>query len=104
MGFDQGAFIVYCNAAALPMYRLLVYRSSTQCTALQVHFLAVPQWRSRHRDGNTTTATYHNAVAVQCRSTMNALSFWTLFFVVVVDSPYFLPEMWSVCVKNPILC
>ncbi len=26
----SGAFIVYCNAAAVPMYRLLIYRRSTQ--------------------------------------------------------------------------
>ncbi len=32
-------FIVYCNAAALPMYRLLICYSSTQCTALQIHHL-----------------------------------------------------------------
>ncbi len=58
------AFIVCCNAAAAPMYRLLIYRSSTQHTAPQVHFLAVPQCSSRRRDGNTTTATYRNAAAV----------------------------------------
>ncbi len=63
-GISEGAFIVCCNAAALPMYRLLIYRSSTQRTAPQVHFLAVPQCSSRRRDGNTTTATYRNAAAV----------------------------------------
>ncbi len=46
------------------MDRLLIYRSSTQRTSPQVHFLAVPQCSSRHRDGNTTTATYRNAAAV----------------------------------------
>ena len=39
-------------------------RSSTQRTAPQVHFLEVPQCCSRHRDGNTTTATYRNAASV----------------------------------------
>ncbi len=52
----KGAFIVYCNVAALPIYQLLIYHSSTQHTAPQVHFLAVLQYRSRRRDGNTTTA------------------------------------------------
>ncbi len=57
----KGAFIVCCcyNAAALLMYRLLIYRS-----ALQVHFLAVPQCSSQRRDGNAATATYRNAAAV----------------------------------------
>ncbi len=32
-----------------------------QHTAPQVHFLAVPQCSSQRRDGNMTTATYHNA-------------------------------------------
>ena len=63
-------FIVYCNAAALPMYRLLIYRSSTQWTSPQLHFLAVPQCSSRHRDGNTTAATYCNAAAVDYKSTV----------------------------------
>ena len=61
---SKGAFIVYCNAAAVPMYRLLIYRSSTQRTASHVHFRAVPQCSSRCRDGSTTTATYRNADAV----------------------------------------
>ena len=39
----QAAFILHCNAAVLPMYGLLIYRSSMQCTAPQVHFLAVLQ-------------------------------------------------------------
>ncbi len=46
------------------MYRLHIYHSSTQRTAPQVHFLAVPQCSSRRIDGNTTAATYHNTVAV----------------------------------------
>ena len=33
---NKDAFIVYSNAAALPMYRLLMYRSSTQRTTAQV--------------------------------------------------------------------
>ncbi len=61
---SQVAFIVYCNAAAVPMYRSHIYRSSTQSTALQVHFLAVLQCSSRRRDRNTTTATCRNAAAV----------------------------------------
>ena len=61
---SKGAFIVCCNAAVLPMYQLLIYRSSTQSTAPQVHFLAVPQCSSRHRDENMTTATYRNTAAV----------------------------------------
>ncbi len=60
----KGAFIVYCNAAALPMYILLIYRSSTQRTAPEVHFLAVTQFSSQCRDRNMTTATYRNADAV----------------------------------------
>ncbi len=46
------------------MYRLLIYRSSMQRTAHQGHFLAVPQCSSRCRDGNTTTASYRNAAAM----------------------------------------
>ncbi len=57
----KGAFIVCCNAAALPMYRLLIYCSSTQHTAPQI---AVPHCSSQCRDGNTTTATYRNTAAV----------------------------------------
>ena len=45
----KDAFIVCCNAAALTMYQLLIYHSSTQYTAPQVHFLAVLQCRSRRR-------------------------------------------------------
>ncbi len=69
----KGAFIVCCNGTALPMYRLpvLIYRSSAQLTALEVHFLAVPQCSSRHRDGNTTTATYRNADAEDYERTLN---------------------------------
>ena len=29
----KGVFIAYCNAAALPIYQLLIYRSSKQRTA-----------------------------------------------------------------------
>ncbi len=55
------------------MYRLLIYRSSSQRTALQIHFLAVPQCNSRCRDGNTTTAT-----ATQLQWSMNAaLAIWS---------------------------
>ncbi len=61
--------IVCYNAAALLMYRLLIYRSSMQRTAPQVHFLAVLQCSSRCRDGNTTTATYRNAAAVHYECT-----------------------------------
>ncbi len=73
----KGAFIVCCNVAALPIYRLHIYRSSTQRNAPQVHFLAVPQCSSRRRDGNTTTATYRNAVAVDYERT---LSLWEKAF------------------------
>ena len=66
----KAAFIVYCNAAALPMYRLLIYRSSTQCTAPQGYFLAVSQCSSQRRDGNTTTATHRNADAVDYERTL----------------------------------
>ena len=52
----KGTFIVCYNTAVLPMYWLLMYHSSMQQTALQVHFLAVPQCSSLCRDGNTTTA------------------------------------------------
>ncbi len=43
---SKRAFIVCCNTAALPRYRLLIYHSSTQRTASQVHFLAVLQCSS----------------------------------------------------------
>ncbi len=43
----KDAFIVYCNAAAVPMYRLLIYRRSTQCTAPQVKInLTLLQYRT----------------------------------------------------------
>ncbi len=58
------AFIVYCNAAVLPMYRLFIYHRSTQRTSPQLHFLEVLQCISRCRDGNATTETYRNAAAV----------------------------------------
>ena len=57
-------FVICCSAAALPMYRLLIHRSSLKCNAPSVHFLAVPQSGSQHRDRNTTTATYRNQAAV----------------------------------------
>ena len=65
----EGVFIVCCNAGALPMHRLLIYRGSTQRTAPEVHSLAVAQCSSRRRDGNTTTATYRNAAAVDYERT-----------------------------------
>ncbi len=41
------AFIVYCNAAALPMYWLFIYCSSTQHTAAQVKIsLTLLQYRT----------------------------------------------------------
>ncbi len=48
-------------------YRCIDFVSVTaQRNALlpQVHFLAVPQFSSWRGDGNTTTATYRNAAAV----------------------------------------
>ncbi len=66
---DKSVFIVCCNAGALPMHRLLIYRGSTQRTAPEVHFLAVAQCSSRRRDGNTTTAAYRNAAAVDYERT-----------------------------------
>ena len=68
----KGAFIVYCNATAVPMYRLHIYCSSMQRIVPQVHFLAVMQCSSRCRDGNTTTATYHNAAAVDYECSFTA--------------------------------
>ncbi len=35
----KGAFIVCCNAAAVPMYRLLIYRRSTQRTAAKLKLI-----------------------------------------------------------------
>ncbi len=64
MSIGKSVFIVNCNAAALLKYQLLIYHSSTQCPAHQVHFLAVPQWSSQCRHRNTTTATYCIADAV----------------------------------------
>ncbi len=69
----KGAFIVCCNTAALPMYQLLIYSSSTQHTTPQVHFLAVPQCSSRRRDWSTTTATYRTAAAVDYERTFSPL-------------------------------
>ncbi len=42
-----------------------IYCNSMQCTALQVKIDAVSQCSSWCRDGNTSTATYHNTDAVQ---------------------------------------
>ncbi len=67
----KGAFIICCNAAVLLMYRLHIYRNSTQHTIPHVHFLAVPQCSSQRRDGNTTTATYRNADAVDYERTFS---------------------------------
>ena len=68
----KGMFIVCCNTAALLVYLLLIYCSAMQCTAPQVHFIPVPQCGSWHRDGNTKTATYPNAAAVdyECSFTL----------------------------------
>ena len=58
---------LYFSATQL-CYRCIDYFSTTvQCqhTARQVHFLAVLQCSSWRRDGNTTTATYYNADAVE---------------------------------------
>ena len=60
----QDAFIVYCNAAAVSMCRLLIYHISMHHTAHQVHFLAVPQCSSLQRDRNMIDATYRNADVV----------------------------------------
>ncbi len=69
---NKGAFIVCCNAAALPIYRLLIYRSWTQRSEPGVHFFAVPQCKSRRRDGNTTTATYRSTDAVDYERSLRA--------------------------------
>ena len=65
----KGEFIVCCNAAAVPIYRLLIYRSSTQRTAPQVHFLAVPQ---RSIVGAETEIRPLLLTATQLQWTMNA--------------------------------
>ena len=45
---------------------LITYLPKLQCTAPnQDHFLAVLQYSSRRKDGNMTTATYHNTDAVE---------------------------------------
>ncbi len=36
---SKGAFIVYCNAAAVPMYRLLIYRRSTHCSKVKINLM-----------------------------------------------------------------
>ena len=41
----KGVFIVCCNAAALPRYRLLIYHSSTQHTVPQLQFTSL-QYRN----------------------------------------------------------
>ncbi len=51
----------------------LPQRNPTHCT--QVHFLAVPHCSSRRRDGNTTTATYRNAAAVDYECTFSGSIF-----------------------------
>ena len=61
---NKGAFIVCCNAAALPMCWLLILPQLNARHCSQIHFAAVQQWSSRCRDGNMTTATYRNAAAV----------------------------------------
>ena len=59
----KGAFTVCCNAAALPMYRLLIYRSSTQRTTPQVKINLILHCSGWCRDGNSGTAAYCNASA-----------------------------------------
>ena len=67
----KGAFIVYCNAAALPMYNTCL-STAAHGNALRIKFtsFAVPQCSSRRRDGNTTSATYRNADAVDYERTL----------------------------------
>ena len=78
----KGAFIVCCNAAALPVYRLLIYRSSTQRTAPQLHCRTTKQ-QSAQRDGSTTTATYHNAAAVNYEHSFK--SQFSMNFIIIND-------------------
>ncbi len=67
---SKDAFIICCNAAALHMYRLLIYCRSTQRTTPQVHFLSLPQGSSRRRERNTTAAIYRNVAAVDNERTL----------------------------------
>ncbi len=71
--YCKGAFIVCCNRAMLPMYQLLICHSSTQHTASQAHFLAVPQCSNRRRDGISGTAAYCNAAAVDYERSLSVL-------------------------------
>ena len=94
--YCKGVFIVCCNAAALPMYRLHIYCSSTQRTAPQVHFLAVLQCSGRCRDGNTATAIYHNAAAVNYECNFRIWKLKSGFIIPIVHqspdllySPYY---------------
>ncbi len=67
---SKGAFIVYCNAAALLMYIVsityLPQLKAMHCTS------SLLLCSSLHRDGNTATATYCNADAVdyECSLTL----------------------------------
>ncbi len=67
----KGAFIVYCNAAAVPMYRLLVYRSSThQRTAAKLK-LTLLQYRNAVVGAETAFRALQ-LTATQLQWTMNA--------------------------------
>ncbi len=72
----QGAIVLRCVHSPLQRscvtdVSITIYRSSTQRTAPQGHFLVVPQCSSRRRDGITITATSRNADAVDYERTYN---------------------------------
>ena len=68
--------IVYCNAAALAMHRLLIYCTSTQCTAPQVKInLTLLQYRAAVVGAETEIQAlqlfkYDNAYAVDYERTL----------------------------------
>ena len=72
---SKGAFIVYCNAAAVPMYRLHTSAAATQCTVKiklkLINFAAVPLCSSRRRDGISGTATATQLAAVHYEHSLN---------------------------------
>ncbi len=67
--------IVYCSAAAVPMYRLhkLPYVNATYCSKVEneFNFAAVPHCSSRRRDGISGTATATQLAAVYYERSFN---------------------------------
>ncbi len=87
------SLLLCCNAVALLMNRFLIYSSSTQRIAHLVHSLAVPQWSSRRRDGDTASAPNCNAAAVDYKCILRCFEYTCILCQhITVMKPPLTPE------------